>query len=112
MTKYRWLCQPVQPSVPTAPPTPAHPSYIIDSALPPVSGDDYATVQVENADLRRQLDAAQAWGELQAAIVAAVPRDAIDDLYTAYAYATAGSEVHALFPAVGRWLGKLAEVQP
>ena len=59
MAKYRWLCQPIQPSVPTGPAAPAHPSYIIDSALPPVSGDDYAALQSEVADLRRQLAEAQ-----------------------------------------------------
>ena len=61
----------------------------------------------EAAELRRQLAVAQSWSRLQTSIVSAVPRDAIADLYTAYAYATAGSEVHARFPAVGRWLGLL-----
>lgn len=40
----------------------------------------------------------------------AVPREEIADLYTAYAYATAGSEVHARFPQVGRWLGLLPDI--
>ena len=39
-----------------------------------------------------------------------VPREEIADLYTAYAYATAGSEVHARFPQVGRWLGLLPDI--
>lgn len=50
-----------------------------------------AQLQQEAADLRRQLEE-------------------IADLYTAYAYATAGSEVHARFPQVGRWLGLLPDI--
>lgn len=80
-----------------------------------------AQLQQEAADLRRQLAECKknAWrhanlyldanAKMRGQLVA-VQREEIADLYTAYAYATAGSEVHARFPQVGRWLGLLPDI--
>ena len=81
---FRWRCDPVQPDAPAAPVPPVTRWYRCE--LPPVDANEYIRV----------------WEEL-----AAVPVDAIQELYDAYAHAVAGMDNAAEFPTVGKWLGVL-----
>ena len=86
--QFRWRCDPIQPNVPDAPVPPVTRWYRCE--LPPVDADEYMMMRAE---------------------LAAVPTDAIREMYDAYAHAVAGMDNAAEFPTVGRWLGVLSAME-
>lgn len=86
-TTIKWICDAVRPHLD------GYETHFYSSERPPIEADEYDRICAEAADLRRQL--------------AAVPVDAISDLYDAHAYAVAGMDNGEEFPAVREWLATL-----